>query len=571
VAEQEAHFPLSSWTLAGFRAIKERTTFTLDGLNILVGENSAGKSSVLQSILLAAQTLATPMADRPLVLNGPLVRLGLPEDCVHVETGRELTIGFGLSPSREDLDRPMMSDLALIDLDLVFAIARDQQANFEISSAKVTAKSREDAVLHLDIGTRTPQQAIEAMLANGASEELAQQWALAAGFAVSGDVPEKTIGSLATQFLPETLIVLRNAHRRELRLLTESLRPRPAGRIGATRGRRREGLITPQVTSLIHSYLAHLDVSPDVLDTIPEDGPWDVEALHRLPAEQQFQLAASNRDPWFVEQLDELEFSAEVIPEPIGGPLGDGLSLARRWFAKNVRHLGPLRAAPQPLYALPEAASGMSVGPSGEYTASVLSAYGKHRWNVPLPDGHIRACPLGVSVDKWMAELGLLARVRSTEQGKLGYELSVSVEGVDRDLDLTTVGVGVSQALPIVVLGLIAERGSLLLFEQPELHLHPDVQAALGDFFLALVKAGRQVVLETHSEYLINRLRRRQAVDETSGPADLVRLFFFERSGSEAKVTPARIGRDGSMPGWPRGFLDTAAREAKAIALRSDT
>jgi predicted ATPase len=165
-----------------------------------------------------------------------------------------------------------------------------------------------------------------------------------------------------------------------------------------------------------------------------------------------------------------------------------------------------------------------------------------------------------------MQALGLLSGVRSEERGKLGYELRLSVEGVRRPLDLTTVGVGVSQALPIVVLGLISSPGALLLFEQPELHLHPDVQATLGDFFLALVSAGRQLVVETHSEYLINRLRRRAATNPELGVPDAVRLYFFERAGSAAKVQSARIGVGGSMPDWPSGFLDTAAREVRELA-----
>jgi predicted ATPase len=98
------------------------------------------------------------------------------------------------------------------------------------------------------------------------------------------------------------------------------------------------------------------------------------------------------------------------------------------------------------------------------------------------------------------------------------------------------------------------------------LHLHPDVQAALGDFFLALARSGRQIVLETHSEYLINRLRRRAAENSTDVPG-LVRLFFFERQAGRTQVEKATIGPGGTMGGWPRGFLDTAAREVEAMAL----
>src|SRR5580698_5246676 len=100
--------------------------------------------------------------------------------------------------------------------------------------------------------------------------------------------------------------------------------------------------------------------------------------------------------------------------------------------------------------------------------------------------------------------------------GKLGHELKVTTHGVERPHDLTNVGVGVSQVLPIVVMCLLAPVDSTMILEQPELHLHPAVQARLADFFLSIAKAGKQCIVETHSEYLINRLRLRsvQAMDD---------------------------------------------------------
>src|SRR4051812_13422716 len=98
--------PLTSWSLRGFRSILEETTFDLGGLTLLVGANSAGKSSVLHSLLTCAQTLGNPLADRPLVLNGPLVRLGLPDDVVHEAHGRQIEFGFSLEPHEEGRAAP---------------------------------------------------------------------------------------------------------------------------------------------------------------------------------------------------------------------------------------------------------------------------------------------------------------------------------------------------------------------------------------------------------------------------------------------------------------------------------
>lgn len=99
VPHSASKHPLSRWSLTGFRSIRDRTDFELGGLNILVGANSAGKSSVLHSILMVAQTLSNPFVDRPLVLNGPLVRLGLADDTVHEQSAKAITLGFEMSPS----------------------------------------------------------------------------------------------------------------------------------------------------------------------------------------------------------------------------------------------------------------------------------------------------------------------------------------------------------------------------------------------------------------------------------------------------------------------------------------
>jgi predicted ATPase len=328
---------------------------------------------------------------------------------------------------------------------------------------------------------------------------------------------------------------------------------------------RRLDSVSTEVGAVIRAYVEQL-TGPE-FELPPGDG-LSGQALAALPDEVLREIATLHqRTSWLTEHAGELPFKGEVEEELMVGVLDVGVDLARWWFSQKVRHLGPLRAAPQPFYGLPEAASVASVGKNGEYTAAVLSTFGKQRSLLPLPDGTERQVRLGHAVDEWVKALGLLAAVHPSEGGKYGYELNVSMEGVERPLDLTTVGVGVSQALPIIVLGLIADRGSLLLFEQPELHLHPDVQASLGDFFLALARSGRQLMVETHSEYLINRLRRRQATDSEPDATDLVRLFFFERSGPAAKITPAQIGSDGSMPSWPRGFLDTASREVEAMVM----
>ena len=111
----------------------------------------------------------------------------------------------------------------------------------------------------------------------------------------------------------------------------------------------------------------------------------------------------------------------------------------------------------------------------------------------------------------WLQYLDVAKSVESRDQGKLGHELKVALSDSDSTHDLTHVGVGVSQVLPILVMGLLADTDTTLVFEQPELHLHPKVQTLLGDFFLSMALCNKQCIVETHSEYFIDRLRFRIA------------------------------------------------------------
>ena len=131
--------------------------------------------------------------------------------------------------------------------------------------------------------------------------------------------------------------------------------------------------------------------------------------------------------------------------------------------------------------------------------------------------------------------------------------------------DLTHVGVGVSQALPIVVSSLLAPSGATLIFEQPELHLNPRVQTRLADFFVSLMLTGKQCVIETHSEYLVSRLRFLAAMAEDVKIASGTRIYFVEKPGAESVYREVIISETGSIKNWPAGFFDETEKNSEAI------
>ena len=120
--------------------------------------------------------------------------------------------------------------------------------------------------------------------------------------------------------------------------------------------------------------------------------------------------------------------------------------------------------------------------------------------------------------------------------------------------NLADVGYGVSQVLPVITE--LSRRGglSMSLLQQPEVHLHPSAQAALGSLFCEVASSGRQLVVETHSDHLLDRVRM-DVRDGTTGlkPYD-VSILFFERIGLDVKIHSIKIDEDGNIVDAPQSY-----------------
>lgn len=130
-------------------------------------------------------------------------------------------------------------------------------------------------------------------------------------------------------------------------------------------------------------------------------------------------------------------------------------------------------------------------------------------------------------------------------------------------------GFGLTQVLPIVTAVLCAERGGLLLLESPEIHLHPSGQAAMGEFLAEAAAAGVQILVETHSDHVLNGIRR--AVKKGMLPAEDAALHFFrprrgDGQGGEAQVQSPTLHPDGGIDDWPDGFFDQFDKDMNYFA-----
>lgn len=127
------------------------------------------------------------------------------------------------------------------------------------------------------------------------------------------------------------------------------------------------------------------------------------------------------------------------------------------------------------------------------------------------------------------------------------------------------VGFGLTQVLPIVVAALSANKGELLLIENPEVHLHPAGQALMGQFLADVARAGVQVIVETHSDHILNGIRR-AVRSQRLNPEQVALHFFRPRIADEAQAISPQLDKSGNIDVWPEGFFDQFDKDMNHFA-----
>lgn len=180
------------------------------------------------------------------------------------------------------------------------------------------------------------------------------------------------------------------------------------------------------------------------------------------------------------------------------------------------------------------------------------------------------------ATNDWVKRLELLKRVeveRVDERGLLRSLVGDEVVGM-KGINLAAMGEGVSQVMPVISFLLGSSPRACLMVEQPELHLHPKMQTNLGDLFLYTTKHRKcQVIVETHSEHLLLRIRRRIAEGKTVGedglpltPDDVAVLYVEKKTGGSV-VRALKLEDSGNIEDWPDGFFDEAYQEALKMTM----
>ena len=549
---------LREYQLENFKAFAGPETIPIRPITLIYGPNSSGKSSILQSLLLLKQTLEEANDATPLLPRGKLVDLGDYHEFVHrhdVSKKFSFQVSFDLNAKNV---QPLRARKLL------------EAANPQEIGLQVTFAAGEDIIL---------PSSIEVFIGNRSLPVIVYEPELARLFNVlepHGLHTLKDWNTLLTKYsLPSDLTPWATVQVREINsehtfwqtwwAETKNHVDRELSESQATYAYREQGdrkyweYISDrggeeEIKELLKGYsfenaiedfknanqslaLGLRHFLPDEVRGVPHaNSPLDVRVFYR--------------------DLKEGPSSAPEAQLDIS-PVSFHICSLFRQFISSIVYLGPLRSYPERDYIFSGNVSEY-VGRSGEMLPGVLF------WKGPEFLDQINAD---------LARLGVgykLEVKRSSDRGN-GFALHLKDEKSNVSANLRDVGFGVSQVLPIIVQSLLSQNKTLLI-EQPEIHLHPALQAELGDLFIqsALGEQKNTFILETHSEHLMLRILRR--IRETTEdelepgltpirPEDVAVLYVLPGKDS-TKVIEIPIRPDGEFAKrWPEGFFTDRAKE----------
>ncbi len=246
-----------------------------------------------------------------------------------------------------------------------------------------------------------------------------------------------------------------------------------------------------------------------------------------------------------------------LIPNEIGGTLPVRLA--------ELSYLTAERLGPRDFYALQDSEEDLAVGPAGENAAAILEA---GRSSEVLPGLVLEGAPPTClpQVQARMASF-FPGCVLDVQQVPTAGVLTLGIRTSDDTAFHRPMhtGFGLTQVLPVVVAALSAERNALLLIENPEVHLHPAGQAQMGVFLSEVAAAGVQVLVESHSDHVLNGLRR-AVKDGVLEPNATALHFFSPRSADRPQVQTPTLNAEGAVDFWPDGFFDQFDKDLNALA-----
>lgn len=229
----------------------------------------------------------------------------------------------------------------------------------------------------------------------------------------------------------------------------------------------------------------------------------------------------------------------------------------------NSQYISAERYGPQIIHE--ESDNKYNVGELGQFAISILNS----RINDIVP---IERCRLDSSlklllksVEEWMQYIVPGTELRTeliTEVEKIKFQIRNSKDA--KFIKPTNTGFGISYVLPIIVAGMIAPIGSSIIIENPEAHLHPLGQSRIGEFLAQIANTGVQLIVETHSDHIINGIRL-AVVKNNINYSKVIINFLSKDENQEVVIDKIDINNSGEIEIWPDGFLDQERNDLRTL------
>lgn len=215
---------------------------------------------------------------------------------------------------------------------------------------------------------------------------------------------------------------------------------------------------------------------------------------------------------------------------------------------EKIFYLGPLREYPKRYY-IATGETPVDVGLRGESAVDVI-----------FKDKFSEKTNVAGKLSKWFTKFNLANKVELKQIASNLSQVRVEDPHTKIPVNISDIGFGASQILPLVVEGFHCPEKSIVISEQPEIHLHPKVQADLGDLLIDIAKENKFLLVETHSEHLLARIRRRIA--EKRIKKEIVKIYYFEPKSNGTSIEEIILDEKGQYIHFPKGFFEEDFEEA---------
>lgn len=542
---------LTQLRVRNVKSLAGEHSIPLAPLTLVYGPNAAGKSSIIQSLLLAAQSVnADGFTPR-----GPLVDV---RDFVHVvnahDTSKEITIGLRFTIEEEDSDALMTAHFTDEDdedvpslkveggVTLTFYLpdgkrAPELRAALEIGSVDLVEPSPVPVAEGEDPDGR-PYGPYLLRWTMDLSDPSSAETLTAAIEGLAGNIADVR-GSVALIRFASDLVSAGQAESAAIECWVDPMDWVPGFHAPSTLRLSLERANTSRDDRPL--------ISVEGRGLLPEDEAYARVMLQQwaanIPAADHFDL----RRP-VIEVFNRVEeearglFQSTSLPEDTS-PVAESYRERRAWNQRSeagLVSLGPIRPTPKRVH--------LEDGDSDESELSLIRRL-------------YRNDNLLAQVNEWLERLEIpysvaVDRLVSQKSGvERGYSFELTDTRSKVEVSLADVGYGVSQVLPIIA-ECVGSAGSVICIEQPELHLHPRLAANLAELLVATATDGNQIIAETHSENILLRVQRLVREGQIAA-SDVAILFVDNTPGKGASITRLHLDDEGDLQErWPGGFFD---------------